>query len=47
MPLKKHTPGEIIGKLCEAEIVLAHGGATADACRRLSISEQTYYRWPK
>ncbi len=47
MPCKKHTPEEIIGKLREAEIVLAQGGTTADACRRLSISEQTYYRWRK
>jgi putative transposase len=47
MPFKKHTPEEIIGKLREAEIVLAQGGTTVDACRRLSISEQTYYRWRK
>lgn len=47
MPFKKHTPEEIIGKLREAEIVLAQGGTTADACRRLSICEQTYYRWRK
>ena len=47
MPIKKHTAEEIIGKLREAEIVLAQGGTTADACRRLSISEQTYYRWRK
>jgi transposase-like protein len=47
MPCKKHTPEEIIGKLREAEIVLAQGGTTADACRRLLISEQTYYRWRK
>ena len=44
MPFKKHTPEEIIGKLREAEIVLAQGGTTADACRRLSISEQRYAR---
>ena len=44
---KRHGPEEIIGKLREAEIVLAQGGTTADACRRLSISEQTYYRWRK
>ena len=47
MPFKKHTPKEIIGKLREAKFVLAQGGTTADACRRLSISEQTYYRWCK
>jgi transposase-like protein len=47
MPFKKHTPEELIGKLREAEIVLAQGGTTADACCRLAISEQTYYRWRK
>ena len=41
---KKHKPEEIIGKLREAEIVLAQGGTTADACRRIAVTEQTYYR---
>ncbi|NTZ43178.1 IS3 family transposase [Altererythrobacter sp. SALINAS58] len=45
MPSKKHKPEEIIGKLREAEIVLAQGGTTADACRRIGVTEQTYYRW--
>lgn len=45
MPIKKHTPEEIIGKLREAEIKIAQGGTTLDACRRIAISEQTYYRW--
>ena len=47
MPSKKHKPEEIIGKLREAEIVLAQGGTTADACRRIAVTEQTYYRWRK
>ena len=44
---RKHKPEEIIGKLREAEIVLAHGGAVSDACRRIGVTEQTYYRWRK
>lgn len=44
---KRHKPEEIIGKLREAEIVLAQGGTTADACRRIAVTEQTYYRWRK
>ena len=36
MPSKKHRPDEIIGKLREAEVVLAHGAATAEACRRIA-----------
>lgn len=29
---RKHKPEDIIGKLREAEIVLAQGGTVADAC---------------
>jgi transposase-like protein len=44
---RKHKPEEIIGKLREVEIVLAQGASTAEACRRIGVSEQTYYRWRK
>ena len=47
MPAKKHKPEEIIGKLREVEIMLGQGGTTAEACRRIAVSEQTYYRWRK
>ena len=47
MPSRKHKPEEIIGKLREAEIVLAQGGSAAEASRRSTVSEQTYYRWRK
>jgi transposase-like protein len=47
MPSKKHKPEEIIGKMREVEIVLAQGASTAEACRRIAVSEQTYYRWRK
>lgn len=43
MLFKKHKPEEIIGKLREVEIVLAQGASTAEACRRIGVSEQTYY----
>ena len=39
----KNKPEEIIGKLHEVEIVLGQGGTTAEACRRVAVSEQTYY----
>ena len=44
---KRHGPEEIIGKLREAEIVLAQGGTVVDACRRIGVTEQSYYRWRK
>ncbi|OQW74558.1 MAG: transposase [Proteobacteria bacterium ST_bin13] len=47
MPSKKHRPEEIIDKLREAEVVRAQGATTAEACRRIAVSEQTYYRWRK
>ena len=37
MPSKKHRPEEIIGKLREAEVVLAQGTTTAEACRRIAV----------
>ena len=39
---KWHQLEEIIGKLREAEIVLAQGGTTGDACRRIAVTEQTF-----
>ena len=47
MSFKRHKPEEIIGKLREVEFVLAQGASTAEACRRIGVSEQTYYRWRK
>ena len=44
---RKHKPEDIIGKLREAEIVLAWGGTFADACRRIGVTEENYYRWRK
>ena len=47
MGRKRHTPEQIIRKLREAEIALAQGQTTAEVVRKLSITEQTYYRWRK
>lgn len=41
MPSRKHRPEKIFGKLREGE-VLAQGATTAEACRWIAISEQTY-----
>lgn len=43
MPSKKHKPEEVIGKLREAEIVLAQGGTTPEACRRIGIKGEIFY----
>lgn len=47
MARKKHTPEEIITKLREADVLTGRGQSMAEACRALSISEQTYYKWRK
>ncbi len=47
MGRKRHTPEQIIRKLREAEVALAQGQTTAEVAHKLSITEQTYYRWRK
>ena len=47
MAKKRHTGEQIIHKLREAEIELAKGQAIKLVCRKLEITEQTYYRWRK
>ncbi|MCH8870014.1 MAG: hypothetical protein IIC85_09905 [Chloroflexi bacterium] len=41
MPRKRHTAEQIIGKLREAEVVLAAGQTIEQACRKIGVSEQT------
>jgi putative transposase len=42
---KRFSAEEIIGKLREAEVVLAQGQTVGQVVRKLGVSEQTYYRW--
>ena len=42
---KHHTPEQIIHLLRQAEVELAGGQAVPQVCRKLGVSEQTYYRW--
>jgi hypothetical protein len=44
---KKFIVEEIIGKLREAEVELSRGKKVPEMCRKLSATEQTYYRWKK
>ena len=45
MPRKRFSSEEIIAMLREADVRLSQGASVAEACRALSISEQSYYRW--
>ncbi len=47
MSRKRFTPEQIITKLRETEVELAKGEKAANVCRKVGISEQTYYRWRK
>jgi transposase-like protein len=47
MSKKRHTAEQIIGKLREAEVLLAQGQTVPEVSRSLGITEQTYYRWRK
>jgi len=47
MARKRHTTERIISKLREAEVLLAKGTKIPQVCRKLEVTEQTYYRWRK
>jgi|TARA_Y100000310_G_C20073687_1_gene530567 transposase-like protein len=47
MSRKRHTAEQIIGKLREAEVLLSQGQTVPEACKKIEVSEQTYYRWRK
>jgi transposase-like protein len=47
MVRKTYTPEQIINKLREAEILLNQGAKIGEACRKIGVTEQTYYRWRK
>lgn len=42
---KKHRPEQIIGKLREADAMLAAEKTIGQVCQALEISEQTFHRW--
>ena len=47
MAIKRHKPEEIVAKLGQVEVLVGQGMARIDAIHRISITEQTYYRWRK
>jgi transposase-like protein len=42
---KRFTTEQIVAKLREAEKLQAQGSTIPQVCKRLQISEQTFYRW--
>jgi transposase-like protein len=47
MSRNRHTSEQIISKLREAEVELARGIPLAQVCKKIGVTEQTYYRWRK
>jgi len=47
MGKRRHTAEQIINKLRSAEVELSKGKALPEVCRKLAITEHTYYRWRK
>jgi putative transposase len=47
MPRKRFKAEQIIQHLREAEVLLAQGQTIAQVCKKIGITDQTYYRWRK
>ena len=45
MPGKRFSVEQIIAKLREAERLQGQGQTIPQVCKRLQVSEQTFYRW--
>ena len=47
MPKKRYSIEQILTKLREAEVLQSKGSKVPEACRKIGVSEQTFYRWRK
>ena len=45
MPTKKYSVEQIVAKLREHEKLQGQGFTIRQACKRIGISDQTFYRW--
>ena len=43
--MKRYKPEQIIEKLRQADVELGKGLTVPEACRKIEVSDQTYYRW--
>ena len=43
--MKRFTPDQIVSKLRQADVELGKGLTVPEVCRKIEISQQTYYRW--
>ena len=47
MPRRRFAADQIIQHLREAEVLLSQGKTIAEVCKKIGITDQTYYRWRK
>jgi transposase-like protein len=47
MKRKRHTPEQIVMHLREADRMLGEGKTVVQVCKRIGVTEVTYYRWRK
>jgi putative transposase len=47
MVRKRYTPEQIINKLREAELLLSQGNTIGVVCKKIGVSDYSYYRWRK
>ena len=47
MPKKGYSAEQIIHKLREAEVLLSQGVTVSEVCRKIEVTDVTYYRWRK
>ena len=47
MKRKRYGSEQIITKLREVEIMQSKGVKIGEACKKIGVTEQTYYRWRK
>ena len=45
MGRKRFTAEQIVDKLRQAEVEIAKGLTIAEVCKKLGVSEQSYYKW--
>lgn len=43
--MKRYTPEQIVAKLRQADVELGKSLGVKEVCRKIEVSEQTYYRW--
>jgi hypothetical protein len=47
MARRSYRPEQIINKLREAAVLLSQGSTVGGAGRKIAVTEQSYYRWPR